>query len=998
MRELQFQITGFSEDDTRQWRRPSRRPTPARAIGLGLLGVAVIYLLAGAKTSGRVEIISPVSGATTLDAQILVSGRASNIQADAVDLDVNGSLQTVPASEGAFEAQVSLALGVNAIRASADGIPSDPITIFRKAQPVVRISSPSEKFVTTQAAVEITGVLENSEERAVTLDVNGNTQAVTVADARFSAMVPLVAGRNVIKALIAGASPAVVEVSRLETGIAITSPSDGFTTDLATVIVAGTVENVETGTITLKSDQLSRTVQAQNGSFNSEVGLHLGDNKFQASVGDALSNEIVVHRIAPPVIIALTSPQSGPTQNTVASVRGTVQNARNNTITLTVNGSSRAVPIAGSGFTAEARLELGANRIQASQGDAVSNEVVVTRQPLPTLIKIISPQSGLNRNSSVRVAGTITNPQGSTITLTINGSSRALDIINGGFASDVELGIGDNHIQASQGGVFSNEIVVNRPPLPVLIRIISPLSGPNKNSSVKVTGRIQNSRGPTITLTVNGSSRALDIANGGFSSDVELGIGENRIQASQGGAVSNEVVVNRPALPALIKIVSPQSGSTRDPVVTVTGRVVNAPGNVNTITLTVNRSSSRVQIKDGSFNTRVDLVPGDNLIEASIPGASDQIRLVRLVRPEVKIVIISPRDGTTTKRPSIPVTGRVENSDAGTIMLTVNRNPMQVPLRFGEFRSEVSLSSGKNFIQASLGSVTSQVVTVTVETRVENPAIQIISPRSGPAREPVVIVTGRVVNPRGDPITLTVNRSPVPVQTTPGGFTARVQLVSGDNLIEASIPGASDQIRLIRLVRPEVKIVIVSPRDGTTTKRPSIPVTGRVENSDVGTITLTVNRSSFPVGVNQGEFRSEVKLSPGKNVIQASLGSVRSQVVTVTLQTGGDDTNNTSDECSKINCDCKNVRGSRIATDAWSRAFGSRVTEQPPIFTARVSAPPQDRQAQCRSAEETLRRRCKATGRVSGACPPDASGPNAWPSSDKKRSFPIPKKQGANKP
>ncbi|HTG15669.1 MAG TPA: hypothetical protein VK747_10420, partial [Blastocatellia bacterium] len=276
MRELQFQITGFSEDDTRQWRRPSRRPTPARAIGLGLLGVAVIYLLAGAKASPRVEITRPASGATTLDAQILVSGRASNIQADAVDLDVNGSLQTVPASEGAFEAQVSLALGVNTIRASADGIPSDPITIFRKAQPVVRISSPSEKFVTTQAAVEITGVLKNSEERAVTLDVNGNTQAVTVADARFSAMVPLVAGRNVIKALIAGASPAVVEVSRLETGIAITSPSDGFTTDLATVIVAGTVENVETGTITLKSDQLSRTVQAQNGSFNSEVGLHLG--------------------------------------------------------------------------------------------------------------------------------------------------------------------------------------------------------------------------------------------------------------------------------------------------------------------------------------------------------------------------------------------------------------------------------------------------------------------------------------------------------------------------------------------------------------------------------------------------------------------------------------------------------------------------------------------------------------------------------------------------
>jgi hypothetical protein len=166
----------------------------------------------------------------------------------------------------------------------------------------------------------------------------------------------------------------------------------------------------------------------------------------------------------------------------------------------------------------------------------------------------------------------------------------------------------------------------------------------------------------------------------------------------------------------------------------------------------------------------------------------------------------------------------------------------------------------------------------------------------------------------------------------------------------------------------------------------------------VGTITLTVNRNSFPIRVNQGDFQSEVKLSPGKNFIQASLGSVRSQVVTVTLQTGGDNTNGASDECSKINCDCKNVRGPRIATDAWSRAFGSSDTQPPPIFTARVSAPPQDRQAQCRSAEETLRKRCRATGKVSGACPPDASGPNAWPSSEKKRSFPIPRKQGGNKP
>jgi hypothetical protein len=608
-----------------------------------------------------VEITKPASGFTTLDTQILVSGRTSDTQTDAVDLDVNGSVQTFRTSEGSFEAQVPLALGANTIRALADGISSEPITIVRKPQPVVRIESPSATTRTTRSEIEVVGAVENSEERAVTLDVNGTTRPAAVTNARFSATVPLVVGRNIIHAMLGGAEPAAVEVSRLETSIAISSPSDGYTTDLETVIVSGMVENSDAPAVTLKSYESSRIVAVQNGSFTAEVGLYLGDNIIQASVGDGSSDRIVVHRKQPPVIITLTSPQSGSTSSLSASVRGTIQNSRGNTLTLIVNGSPRNVPVVGGGFAAEVRLGIGENHLRASQGDAISNEIVLNRPPPPTLIKITSPTTGSTQDSSVRVTGSIANPRGLTITLRVNGSPQVVSFTGGGFAAQVGLVVGDNRIQASQGDAVSNEVVVTRVDQRTLIRITSPETSRTQDASVTVTGTVANPRGETITLTVNGSPRSVPIRNGGFAWGVKLRLGDNRFQASQGDAVSNDVVISR------------------------------------------------------------------------------------------------------------------------------------------------------------------------------------------------------------------------------------------------------------------------------------------------------------------------------------------------IVQTGGDDPPGTSDECSKINCDCKNVRGPRIATYAWPRAFGSSVTEQSPI-TARVSTPPQDRQAQCRSAEETLRRRCRATGKVSGACPLDASGPNAWPSSDKKRSFSIPKKQGVNKP
>ena len=473
---------------------------------------------------------------------------------------------------------------------------------------------------------------------------------------------------------------------------------------------------------------------------------------------------------------------------------------------------------------------MGENRIQASQDEGVSNEVVVNRLAPPTLIRITSPRNGQTRRSSVRVMGTAANPTGNTVTLTVNSSPRLVPITNGVFASDVELAFGETRIQASQGNAVSNEVVVTRPEPPrTLIQITSPASGLTRRSSVKVTGAITNPRGDALTLTVNGTAINVQITNGAFAYDVKLGSGDTHIQASQGSAVSNEVVVTRRAEPprTLIQITSPASGPTRQSSVRVTGTIINPRG--DTLTLTVNGEPIKVQITDGGFSY------------------------------------------------------------------------------------SVKVGSGVTHIQASQGNAASNEVVVTRRAEPPRTLVQITSPASGPTTESSVRVTGTIINPRGDALTLTVNRYASNVQITNGAFAYSVKLSLGRNLIQASQGGVvSNQ-------------VVVSRVEKRVVERPPAPA-----------------------------------------------------------------------ECSKINCDCKNLRASRSATDAWRSVFlGARVTGGSPSFPTSANSAPQDRQARCRAEEDNLRRRCKETGKVTGVCPPDASGPAAWPSR-KPRPF-ILKKPGGNK-
>lgn len=709
--------------------------------------------------------------------------------------------------------------------------------------------------------------------------------------------------------------------------------------------------------------------------------------------------------------VEITSPASGTTTlDAQILVAGRATGIQGDAVTLEVNGSPQTVPVLNGSFEAQVSLVLGDNAIRVSQGDAVSKEVVVKREPLPVVIQILSPQNGSTQDSPTKVTGTITNPQGPMVTLSVNGFQSNVPITNGSFASDVDLEFGDNHIQVSQGDDVSPEVVVNRPPLPILIEITSPRSGAMQASSAKLRGTITNPRSDTVTLTVNGVARSLAITNGSFASDVDLAFGDNHIRVSQGEAVSPEVVVNRPLPPILIEITSPRShtiqASSGNSSMKVSGTIKNQRS--DTVTLTVNGLARSLSIENRRFGSDVDLTIGDNHIQASQGEAFSKEVVVNLLKPKTLIAITSPRS-SKTQSSSVTVTGTVTNPSSQTITLTVNGLDRKVTTAANDsFEEAVNLEVGENRIQASQNdSLSNEVIMV----RQPPPSIKITSPPGGSVSQSVVTVTGRVENAPGTTIKFTVNGSSRNVRITDRGFTAEATLIPGENLIEASVKGASDRITLVRpkitIDTPKVRIIIDAPKNGEITEQRVRVVSGRVENGEAKGITLTLNGNISPVSTGPGGFQSKVTLLPGKNSIRASLGNA-SDEVTVTLQVKDVPPEEPPDVCSKIDCDCKNVKRAALGFAGAGSILTAGKNESPPTSTASAANTPQAPLAKCSAAEDDLKAKCKASGKVSGACPPGASGPSAWPPPKQKRPASSPRvfkksdqmkeKEGVNKP
>jgi len=418
--------------------------------------------------------------------------------------------------------------------------------------------------------------------------------------------------------------------------------------------------------------------------------------------------------------------------------------------------------------------------------------------PTALNIEIASPQDGATVNESlVTVTGTVSGyPRGEAVTegqtvrvipeVTVNGVRATVDE-DGGFLAEIELNNGENTIEAIalfNNVVASDSIVVTCNAEPELsVEITSPVDGAEIDENmVTVNGTVSDIE---ADVTVNGLEAEVD-ENGIFSVEIELTEGENVLVAL---AVLGElevedsivVVCTVPAPVLSVEITSPEDGIelTESPVM-VTGTVSDTEAVV-----TVNGYEAEVA-EDGTFSVEVELTEGENTIEAIAMldelEANDSVVVTYVpVIPALSIEITSPEDGAELAESLVTVSGVVSDAEAA---VTVNEQTAEVA-GDGTFSAEIELVEGENVITAvaALDELTAED-SITVNCTLPLPAlsVEIISPEDGAeVAENLVTVTGTVSDVGA---IVTVNGDEVEVDEN-GSFSVEIELVEGENLIEA---------------------------------------------------------------------------------------------------------------------------------------------------------------------------------------------------------------------
>ncbi len=151
------------------------------------------------------------------------------------------------------------------------------------------------------------------------------------------------------------------------------------------------------------------------------------------------------------------------------------------------------------------------------------------------------------------------------------------------------------------------------------------------------------------------------------------------------------------AAPTLtVDVTSPEDGAElTESLVTVTG-IVSDPE----ATVTVNGIEAAV-VEDGSFSAQVELIEGENAIEAiAVLGEQEVSKSITVTytpaAQPLSLEIISPENGAALIESPVTVSGTVSDSEA---TVTVNGIEAAV-VEDGTFSAEVELSEGENTIMA----------------------------------------------------------------------------------------------------------------------------------------------------------------------------------------------------------------------------------------------------------------------------------------------------------
>ncbi len=497
--------------------------------------------------------------------------------------------------------------------------------------PVVRITSPANRTLTSRREITVTGVSEWN----VSLRVDGQ-QVIIGSNGVWSVDVPLQnEGANGIRAeaVDGGLNRATDAITVFRDTVApeldIRSPVDGLLTNRTRVLVAGTVSD-PSASVTLNGQDVP---VAPDGAFSLEAVLVEGANALKLESRDAAGNRagssMTVYLDGIPPLLAVLRPQSG-LLTSQASV--TVTGSTDPDCELWMNGV--LVALGGGPFTVEAGLHEGVNILIFSARDAAGNEnlsrITVIRDSTPPVLELASPVEGLVLNATtvevrgMSEAGAFLTLNGNPVTPDGNAFSVLLILLEGLNTITVEASDALENTARSTVTVF---VDTKAPSLTIK-------SPPDGRLTCKTAIEVRGFTEPGVYLTVNEIPAPVDAASGAFNCTVGVGReGANRVSVRATDAANNtaiaEVTIIRDTL-VRYNITSPVDGeSTKEATVVIRGGT--EPGGSIMI-----RGIPVYPSQDGAFSQAVSLKYGPNLINITVtdPAGNSITRTLEITRLE----------------------------------------------------------------------------------------------------------------------------------------------------------------------------------------------------------------------------------------------------------------------------------------------------------------------------------------------------------------------------
>lgn len=826
-----------------------------------------------------VSISTPKGGTRASKNTVEVIASAAAAFGPLQSVNVNGVPMVLGGS--GYIGSVSLQSGENQITVTATdkakNQSSASVTVlYNPNAALVSITAPTDKLVTRQATVTVTGSVANGE-GITSVSVNGT--AATLTNGSFTAQVALTPGSNKIAASVpqefggAADSRTVVYADRAP-NLSVSSPNNNLITGDRTVSVSGSaVTSYNTPALVTVN---GTSVVNSAGGFQTQVTLKRGANTITVVATDdagntATESRSVEFKPALPVI-SITSPNDKfITKDAKVAVAGSVTTKYGVKF---VQINSGAATVSGNSFSGEVQLQPGVNTITVTAGDneggTSSTTITVTRTGIKPTISINSPNSGTEvGQAALTVKITASSQISKNLRVTVNGNGTTP--VSGGYEGTVTLVPGTNTITATVTDEFGDSASASAT---VTYKVGAPtlaISGPQsgvtvRESSITVAGSVE-SLDPNVTVSVNGQT--VRQGPGSFSASVALVAGPNQIsvtatnpQGGTAGTVSQTISVTRIASAPRVTISSPASGATpAEPSVTVSGSV----DTLAKLTDVKVDGRSVGTAKSFSFTLPLaDLNPKTITVSATDEfGQTGSASVtVTWTPPPVSVTISAPGSSAAA---TVNVTGSVSGAVSPA---TVSVNGVTAAVSGTGYSATVPLTAkGANNVTATVtdGRGRTASASTTVNFNPTPPALSV----SQPSPASTVTVSGSASSQYGD---LVVSVSGQTFNLGTGGtFSASITLTPNTpttiNVTATDKFGSTSQSFSLTYVPPSTtppapSLTVTAPAQGSEGGN-ALTVTGTF-TAGSGVTSVTVNgvaATGFSTGATSGSFSGQVLLT-----------------------------------------------------------------------------------------------------------------------------------------